>query len=192
MVELLVLGPDGAGKSLVIRRLVESSAAAEPAASDPSAEATIPTVGVNLTHVDLVAAAPSSSLLSLSLDVREIGATMASRWDSYLPDCTALLFVVDASDLGALASAFVLLYEVLMHTPHVAHKPAAVLLNKLDLVGDAAVALPTVCNVLRLDDLRRVYPRLRVLAGSAVDRHCGCAAAGVKTWLLGEQWTVAT
>jgi hypothetical protein len=45
---------------------------------------------------------------------------------------------------------------------------------------------------LRLDDLRRVYPRLRVLAGSAVDRHCGCAAAGVKTWLLGEQWTVAT
>ena len=157
---------------------------------EPSAEATIPTVGVNLSHVDLSQIGTQTQ--TLSLDVREIGAAMASRWDAYLPDCSALLFVVDASDVGALASAFVLLYEVLTHAHHVANKPAAVLLNKLDLVGDAAAALPTVSNVLRLDDLRRAFPRLHILAGSAVDRLRGCAAECVKTWLLGEQLSPAT
>ena len=202
--ELLVLGAEGAGKSLLIRRLKElchnSKSATDPnvpssipispppirslqtgfaqlgglPSFDPS-ESTIPTVGVNLSNL---------VISDIPLDVREIGSSMASRWDTFLPDCMALLFVVDASDLGQLSSTSVLLYEILSNREFIIKKPIAILFNKLDLVGDPRVTLPIIYNTLRIDDLLRRnkdWSRLVVLAGSSLDVS---GATVLRKWIL--------
>jgi GTPase SAR1 family protein len=196
MVELLVLGPEGSGKSMVIRGLNELND--EPATNDngstmvgakePISESTIPTVGVNLSHIEFKSTAVSST--TITLDVREIGAAMASRWDCYLEDCAALLFVIDVSDLGSLASSFVLLYEVLSNKEYLANKPLAILLNKLDLVGDPSTSIPIVYHTLRIDDLQRCgvdFPQITVLAGSALDLHSSPTC--VRQWILDKHLT---
>lgn len=196
MVELLVLGPQGSGKSLVIRRLDELNEKVQSTTDvvttvgtvDPSSESTIPTVGVNLSHIEFKSPATSSTIMKL--DVREIGAAMASRWDCYLEDCAALLFVIDVSDLGSLASSFVLLYEVLANKEYLANKPLAILLNKLDLVGDPATSIPIVYHSLRIGDLQRChidFPQITVLAGSALDLHS--SAECVRQWILDKHLT---
>jgi GTPase SAR1 family protein len=143
MVELLVLGPEGSGKSLLIRRLQQLCADGDEE-GDPS-ESTIPTVGVDISSVDVD---------EKPITIREIGATMASKWESYFEGCSALLFVIDVSDLGAIASDLVLLQEVLSNKATISGKPFAILFNKMDLISDHST-VAVMYNLLRIEDLQR-------------------------------------
>jgi GTPase SAR1 family protein len=187
MVELLVLGPESSGKSLVIRRLSELcvtnqghvEVVSPSTTGDEFSESTIPTVGVNISSIQIG---------DLSLEIREIGAAMASRWDTYIPDCSALLFVIDTSDMGSLASSLVLLYEVLSNETALKEKPLAILFNKLDLVGDPQTTLNVFYNTLRIDDLisrSSTWKHLVLLSGTALD--INGSAKAVRDWILDSQ-----
>ena len=69
MIELLVLGAEGAGKSLLIRNLKQLCS--DDVTNDQS-ESTIPTMGVDISTVVVE---------EVEINVREIGASMASRYD---------------------------------------------------------------------------------------------------------------
>lgn len=138
-------------------------------------ESTIPTVGVDISSI---------VINEVVLDIREIGATMASKWDSYTPDCSALLFVIDVSDLGMLASSLVLLYEVLSCKHGIQNKPFAIVFNKLDLVADSS-SLAVVYNTLRIEDLMERYSstlNLSLLSGVSLDKQS--APQCVRDWIL--------
>jgi GTPase Era involved in 16S rRNA processing len=98
-------------------------------------------VGVDISSVDVN---------GISLEIREIGATMVSKWESYYLDCSASVFVVDVSDLGALPSDLVLLHEALSNRLSLFNKPFAILFNKMDIVSDPST-ITVFYNVLRLD-----------------------------------------
>jgi GTPase SAR1 family protein len=142
MVELLVLGPEGSGKTLLIRKFKQLCTQGDE--EGDQSESTIPTVGVDISSVDVN---------GISLDIREIGATMASKWESYYLDCSALVFVIDVSDLGALPSDLVLLHEVLSNRLSLLNKPFAILFNKIDIVSDPST-IAVFYNVLRIEDLQ--------------------------------------
>ena len=89
----------------------------------------------------------------ISLEIREIGATMASKWESYYLDCSASVFVVDVSDLGALPSDLVLLHEVLSNRLSLFNNPFAILFNNMDIVSDPST-IAVFYNVLRLEDFQ--------------------------------------
>lgn len=161
MLEVLVLGAEGSGKSLLIRKLKQLCANDVEEDEDQS-ESTIPTVGVDISTLRIE---------GTELGIREIGATMASKWSSYIPDCVALLFVIDVSDLGMLASNLVLLYEVLANGQHFKDRPFAILFNKLDLVCDP-ISIGVVYNTLRIGDLIEDENDLTIvlLSGSSLNK----------------------
>ena len=124
--EVLVLGAEGAGKSLLTKHLV--AVVGKSPAEIRQSESTIPTVGVEMSNVD-VGHGP--------LVLREVGSSIYSRWDSYYKECRAVIFVVDVADTGSYASTMVLLHEMLSNSVVMTAVPILVALNKLDMVDTA-------------------------------------------------------
>jgi hypothetical protein len=99
------------------------------------------------------------------LILREVGSAMSSRWDKYLPDCDCLMvrpnpsiaetnfqkYVIDISDTGSFASAWILLNEVLNQRLFLDGKPIMLVFNKSDLSDPVTRAIAF--NTLRVDDL---------------------------------------
>eukprot|EP01041_Mallomonas_annulata_P004947 gene4947-9889_t len=151
--EVLVLGAEGAGKTLLMRRIKETSRGL-----DISSEATIPTVGVDVISLDAG---------GMPISFREVGATLASRWGTYLPESSALLFVIDISDMGGLASAWALLHEVLsIDGSHTSGKPFGIVLNKADSVDATTRSMAE--NILRLDELLLRMPSIVLFTGDSL------------------------
>jgi GTPase SAR1 family protein len=179
--EVLFLGAEGSGKSLLIRRLCEicklankyGSSSAAPGLLDVvelSAENTIPTIGVDLNSLPLTE--------DITLNVREVGATMVSRWDSYYEGCSTIIFVIDSSDLGSIAAAMTLFHEILCNCANLGSKNFAVAFAKTDLSDSVTTAY--VDNILRLQELCLRYPNLCVFRGSSLD---GSLALLLMEWL---------
>ncbi|XP_032836187.2 ADP-ribosylation factor-like protein 16 isoform X2 [Petromyzon marinus] len=135
---LLLLGPTGSGKTLLLKRLQKIFAGER--VDKWEAPSTVPTVGTNLVDV---------AVGKRRLTLRELGGTMAPIWDSYYKHSTAVIFVVDVANPRQLASAGVQLWEVLAHE-EVRGKALCVLLNKTDLATSGAVR--EFRSLLRLDD----------------------------------------
>jgi len=157
--EVLVLGAEGSGKSLLIRRLnfVPTVLLEEEDDSLTFSEATNPTTGVDIVSVHI-----GEDVGSVTF--RELGSSMALRVSSYLPDCSCVLFVVDISDLSSLAAAHVHLLETLSYREMIANKPIAIAFTHGDLSdGDA---LATCEYVLQIDELSSAYPNLTILQGN--------------------------
>ena len=170
MKEILVLGAEGSGKSLLIRRVKEHTEG--KFSVDTTSESTIPTTGVEIVHVELSS--------DVSCNVREIGSAISSRWDSYLSESCGLIFAVDVSDLGSLSSALVLLHEILSNTPLMVNKRLLLVLNKTDCVERSSVVLAK--NILRLNELQRLWPLMSVRCGSCVS---GDICESVIDWMKG-------
>jgi GTPase SAR1 family protein len=162
--EILVLGGESAGKSLFIRRIKEILQSGGSWDHSVAAEGTLPTIGVELNTVSIGS--------NRQFNLREIGSALSSKWDTYIPECKDIFFLVDVSDLGSVSSSFVLLHEIL-GSAHIEGKKVVLCLNKTDLVD--GFTLLQVQNFLRLDELLRTK-RVEVLRGSSIDGS-QCSAA---------------
>ncbi|NWX29478.1 ARL16 protein, partial [Notiomystis cincta] len=122
----LLLGAAGGGKSLLVRRLRHIRRARGHRGGPPGYGRTEPRslsqVGTNLTDLRL----------PRKVTVRELGGCMGPIWSSYYSECSALLFVVDASNPTQISSSCVQLLSVLSAAP-LASVPVLVLFNKIDL-----------------------------------------------------------
>uniref|UniRef100_A0A674GVB3 ARF like GTPase 16 n=2 Tax=Taeniopygia guttata TaxID=59729 RepID=A0A674GVB3_TAEGU len=134
----LLLGAAGGGKSLLLRRLRQLSAEEPAELGEPPA--TLPTVGTNLTDLRL----------PRRVTVRELGGCMGPIWPSYYGECSALLFVVDASNPTQVSSSCIQLLSVLSAAP-LASVPILVLFNKIDL--PCYMSLVEMKSLFRMQDI---------------------------------------
>lgn len=173
MKELLVLGAEGSGKSLLIRRIKEVAECKFN--QDTANEYTIPTTGVEIVNVE------SSS--ELSFNVREIGSAISSRWENYLADCCGLVFTIDVSDWGSLSSAMVLVHhEILNNKVVMSKRPIVLAFTKTDCAPDDAVVVAE--NFLRIVDLQRQWPNVKTVSGSCIDKSL---ASKIMAWIDSEK-----
>jgi len=148
--ECLVIGAEGSGKSLLLKRLkwlsqqrmhrVKKSAKL----SFPIAPATIPTVGTNIEALDVDA--------KRKVTVRELGGAMAPIWADSYEDCRCVVFMIDRSNIMRLSATTILLLEALS-SDALKSKPFLLVLGKSDLSN--IVSLRETSNILRLDDLKQ-------------------------------------
>ncbi|XP_054149089.1 ADP-ribosylation factor-like protein 16 isoform X2 [Melozone crissalis] len=162
----LLLGAAGGGKSLLVRRLRQLSAEQPAELGEPPA--TLPTVGTNLTDLRL----------PRRVTVRELGGCMGPIWPSYYSECSALLFVVDASNPTQLSSSCIQLLSVLSAAP-LSSVPVLVLFNKIDL--PCYMSLVEMKSLLRMQDMVACATQpITMLETSARD---GTGLAEVLQWL---------
>ena len=163
MKEVLVLGAEGCGKTLFISRLKtvsQNRSSGTSSGSPASSESTAPTVGVEITFIEW----GSSDAFS----VREVGSSLSLRWESYIPECSCLVFLVDCSDFGSFSSSLVLLAEVLSAAVCLGSKSVLLAFNKSDLADSSTC---TICyNVLDIDSLlSRTDINVTFVTGSSID-----------------------
>lgn len=153
--EVLVLGAESSGKTVFIRRLLEISNIANAATlststiiipkiqiSSPLDLAAIPTIGVDITNI---AISNDKTLI-----LREIGSALASKYDVYLPQAQAIIYLIDAADIGSTASAMILLYEILSYKQCLSNKTIAIIMNKIDLCDHGS----TIAQMIRLESIK--------------------------------------
>ncbi|ROT70911.1 hypothetical protein C7M84_010785 [Penaeus vannamei] len=95
---LLCIGPEGSGKTLLLRRLLNLN---KPDIS----MTTVPTVGVNIVTLQVPEMLP--------INIRELGGSMAPIWHNYYSGVRKVMYVVDVSNLTHLANATLLFMELL-------------------------------------------------------------------------------
>ena len=131
--EVLVVGLQNSGKTLLVRRLkahlvgAASATGKSSSGSSSAAEATfstdaVPTIGVD---VDTVKGKKRS------LTVREVGGAMKPLWPTYFDSCAAAVFCIDVSDESTMASAAAALVEAASHES-LRGRPIIAALTKLD------------------------------------------------------------
>ncbi|KAL6756130.1 ADP-ribosylation factor family-domain-containing protein [Haematococcus lacustris] len=159
--ELLILGLEGSGKSLLVRRL-QGLHGVTPPGRQPAE--TMPTMGTEVTTIST-----GTKATGRKLRLRELGGSMSPIWPDYFSACRAVIFVVDLADAANLAPAAVELYELLQH-PDLKMKPLLLVFNKCD--APATVSQSDLELVLSLSDLQRVLKsQLNVMEVSAVTGH---------------------
>ncbi|KAF0689981.1 Aste57867_18625 [Aphanomyces stellatus] len=173
----LVLGLDGAGKTMLLRQLSRVCKddqhpklgsvfatlrsrlfATEAKVSDteaPPEYATVPTTGVE---------EETLTYHNLTFTLREVGAPMLSMWKSYFSASDFFIFVVDATNLPQLAAAAIEFFNVLQ-APPMQSKPGFLLLNKMDM--PCTVSTPWLRSLFCLDQLCATT-NLQVIQVSAV------------------------
>ncbi|NXD93470.1 ARL16 protein, partial [Chaetorhynchus papuensis] len=166
----LLLGAAGGGKSLLVRRLRHIRAPGRPRGSGHgrTQPAPVPQVGTNLTDLRL----------PRRVTVRELGGCMGPIWPSYYSECSALLFVVDASNPTQVSSSCIQLLSVLSAAP-LASVPVLVLFNKIDL--PCYMSLVEMKSLFRMQDIVSCATQpITMLETSARD---GTGLADVLQWL---------
>ncbi|KAJ2681443.1 ADP-ribosylation factor protein 3 [Coemansia sp. RSA 1285] len=175
---VLILGPDGAGKTALLERIKSIYTGA----SGIPMEKIQPTVGVNIGKVHLRRVLVKFMDLGGEKELRRI-------WEAYFGDCHAVLFVLDSSldrvdgkgkgrGMGEVRDVLLKLVQA----PELAGLPLMVLANKQDLGGDAdaesslALVKEMVNGLADYMDGRHV----RVVGSSAADGH---GVRGAVDWL---------
>eukprot|EP00238_Polyblepharides_amylifera_P008960 CAMPEP_0196583148 /NCGR_PEP_ID=MMETSP1081-20130531/42252_1 /TAXON_ID=36882 /ORGANISM="Pyramimonas amylifera, Strain CCMP720" /LENGTH=173 /DNA_ID=CAMNT_0041903943 /DNA_START=61 /DNA_END=579 /DNA_ORIENTATION=- len=167
-VDVLVLGLQGGGKSLLVRRLVNLAKSDIPDA--PIDFDVVATVGVELQSL-------STSKRNRNIKFREVGGAMLPVWAQYLRDCRVLVYVVDMSDPLMLASSAMELY-VLLTESVLKDRKVLVLFNKIDQPTVMSRSEVNMC--MQLHEMPQpVKSRLTIMEISAVD---GTNMSGVLAW----------
>ena len=170
----LVLGPQGAGKSLLVKKLkllCGEKRDIVPERSDGTLP-TLPTVGCTVEELKLGRRA--TCLL------KEYGGCMAPVWNTGYSDCDFVVYVIDASSCTQISAATILLLEVLGQ-PELREKPFLLVFNKLDC--HCIMSLNEYKSVMRLEDIvQHATQNIHVLEGSCAER--GTALLGqVLDWI---------
>jgi len=153
--ECLVLGAEGSGKSLLLRRLkwlsqqlYKTKKKIQNFQEVPPAPPTISTVGTNIETLEIDA--------KRKVKVRELGGAMAPIWANSYEDCCSIVFLVDRSNTTRLAATTMLLLEVLS-SDVLQTKSFLLVLNKSDLPN--VVSVRETSNIMRLDDMKETCPQ---------------------------------
>ncbi|TEY42715.1 hypothetical protein BOTCAL_0386g00010 [Botryotinia calthae] len=91
---VLLLGLDNAGKTTLHTQIKSLYSPHNPAPADPSQLKTVPTVGQNVSTIDLP---------DMYLKIWDIGGQHSLRklWQSYYTSCHAIVFIIDSTDIGS-------------------------------------------------------------------------------------------
>lgn len=186
--ECLVLGPEGAGKTLLIRKLEEccsnikknkakGSAERPPETQDTvdlasqASHHTVPTVGANFAQLKLAK--------GFTCKLRESGGQMAPLWSSSFEDCKMVVYVIDSSNSVQVSASTILFLDVLS-APSLQEKPMLLFFNKTD--SPLGLGLVQYKSVMRLDDIiAQATQKVSVLSGSC---WTGEGVGSVMEWLV--------
>ena len=169
MSECLVIGPEGAGKTLLIRKLKECTKKRGKTNCTQMQEQsttvglacqemnhTVPTVGINLEQLEL------SKNTTCSL--RESGGQMAPLWSGAYKQCNMVIYVIDSSNLVQVSVSTILLLDALS-SEDLREKPVLVFFNKTD--APLGLGLVEYKSVMRMDNiLLHATQSLTVVDGS--------------------------
>ncbi|XP_060076537.1 ADP-ribosylation factor-like protein 16 [Ylistrum balloti] len=165
----LILGPQGAGKTLFLKRLNTflNIKDQDPPGVPPT---TIPTVGTILVNVMVTK--------KQEVVIREVGGVMSPIWPKYIKDSSTLMFMIDMSNRLQVAAGCILLLTTLSDQALVADK-VLILLNKIDL--PTCMSRFEFESLFRMDDvLQRTKLQVKVMEVSA---HTGQGLGEVLNWL---------
>lgn len=114
--EILVIGTENSGKSLLthnIKDWIQHKSLSKYAILD---NVTGPTIGVDITDLQLPNAHIMSNLHNvplMSFKIRELGSAISSKWHTYYEDADGLIFTIDCADMSTWSNSIVLLHECL-------------------------------------------------------------------------------
>lgn len=178
--EVLLLGNEGAGKTLLCRQMDHYCQPRDKKAGQTTVNATTqPSVGVEILHVNYQKKAFS---------VREVGGVMQPVWPRYFESCSAAVLVADTSSSGAAAAAAIEWYSLLMN-PALQRKPLLLLLNKRD--RPHALDEPTLQLLMRIAECEAIHGgegRVSHLFSSALT---GEGVPGLLDWMSQALLTIA-
>lgn len=164
---VLCLGPSGAGKTLLLKRLQEG-------ANKTDVVPTIPTVGTNLTTVNLGRRRLGSVV------IRELGGAMAPIWSQYFSDASAVIYVLDSADACHISASTILLLDVLSD-PHLLHCPFLIVFNKCD-APSILRSIEQLKQLMQLSNIQKhATQKTTVVHASARNRE---GLQEIKDWLL--------
>ncbi|KAK7081033.1 ADP-ribosylation factor-like protein 16 [Halocaridina rubra] len=164
---ILCVGPEGTGKTLLLRRLLNLN---KPDVS----LTTVPTVGVNIVTL--------REREMLPIDIRELGGSMSPIWHNYYAGVTKVIYVIDGVNLTQLGEATLLFME-LLENPKLKGVPVAIVMNK----NDSAMSRGSneLLNVMRFNDLKEcVTQQLTTFEVSAI---LGKGLRPLLKWVKGEK-----
>ncbi|XP_017851022.1 ADP-ribosylation factor-like protein 16 [Drosophila busckii] len=135
MMSCICLGPKRAGKTHLLKALQEPESIDETSYS-------MPTIGTGIYSIhfpekqkpsnpNAPTTTTASKHLPKSIQVLEIGGSMAPLWRQYFEDIKKLIYVVDASNLCQISAAGVLFYSILTE-PRLQKVKILLVLTKMD------------------------------------------------------------
>ncbi|XP_049949912.1 ADP-ribosylation factor-like protein 16 [Schistocerca serialis cubense] len=161
----ICLGPTGAGKTLLLKRLQNKE-------EIDVTSSTVPTVGLNIVPVKLSS--------QKEITIREIGGIMAPMWRNYYQGVKKIIYVVDASNLCQISAAGVLLYSILAE-PCLKHTKVLLVLSKMD--ASYRQMRNEALLILQLNRLKKeITQEITVVETSSIT---GEGIDRVMTWLQG-------
>lgn len=165
--DVLVLGCASAGKTSLVRGLMQTEASL-PGSYTPHLD-TASTTGVEVDYVH-------------GLSLREVGSPLRSMWHTYLPAARAIMYVVDVSSPMFLAEACVDLLELVAYVcDHCPTQPFLLVLNKSDDLGaDSSAAVAAVQQHLLLQHCAAVLPQI---VYATVSARTAAGLGEVHSWL---------
>jgi GTP-binding protein SAR1 len=141
---LLLLGLDNAGKTTLLHRLRTGDVKHFPPTDRPYQS-------------------DKFSFQGLTFQAWDVGGHEAVRhiWDDYVCECSAVIFVVDATDVNRMEEAGFEL-DALVGEKVVEDIPIAILFNKCDLPG--AISSKDICQRMKYDELVQTHGAEKISA----------------------------
>lgn len=171
--QILVVGPEGGGKTMLLKRLQSFTSLASNQSNgdvtlcDPPT--TIATVGVNLVTLQKN---------KKKYFFRELGGAMAPVWSNYFKDCTHCIYVIDMANRSQVSSATILLLGLLT-SRYSSSWPVLVIFNKIDI--PCGMTQTEITSFMRLDDI--VQNSSQKIAVIETCLHDGRGLSDVVSWL---------
>ena len=145
-IQLLILGPEGVGKTVMLKRLQtltaqQNLAQAQQREDLGEAPSTIPTIGVNLVTL---------THNKRKYTFRELGGAMGPIWKNYFKDASYLVYVIDTARRTQVASSCIQLLEVLS-SKETQEMPVLLIFNKID--SPDCMSMSEISTLIRLPDI---------------------------------------
>ena len=118
---ILIVGPIGSGKTLLLKRLQNRNLKIESYCDIPS---TVSTVGTNIVFI---------KSNTKTIVAQEVGGSMTDIWNQYYSDCNSIIYVIDSSNLSKIGDSCIGLFQMVSDPNVKNRKPILIVLNKTDV-----------------------------------------------------------